>query len=906
MTYWAKTGTDGAFLPLERHLADAGSVAKRLWELALTPRQRAWFAQGYGVDEEAAGAWVTFLAASHDVGKASPDFQWLVGDLAERLLPRELRGSRHGGEKSPHDAIGGAVLIDWLESRGASRRVADYLAATISGHHSAPRPRGRVRSVAGKRAGSWKGHQRELIEALAAEFGVDRLPLPAGVSPAAVLATAGLVCVADWIASDADRFPVRDGERDASGQLAEAAVRAASWAPRTLVQPKSFEELFEGKSPRGTQRAVLDALARRSGGTAPFLMLVEDRPGSGKTEAAFSVIQHGIAGGNRGFYIGMPTQATANQLHRRTAEFLSALWPGSDVSPRLLHGGVHPDDPDMPQPTGVDSDEDTGLSQDERDAIAQMWFSQTRRGLLGPYAVGTVDQALLATLEAKFYPVRLLGLQGKVVVLDEVHAYDTYTGLLLEGLVGWLGALGCTVVLLSATLAPPQRKKLVSAYLNGLDGGPDPDPKAPATGAYPRVTIGSADGVETVEVVDDRPGREVKLAWEPIADRPEEIGERALEEVADGGCIAVVCSTVQQAQELFVALRDRCREDDGDAVKLELFHARMRPLERGPIERRLLESLGPPPRGSAVAALPRAERMIVVATQVIEQSLDIDFDAMFTQLAPVDLLIQRAGRVHRHERDARPPRHSEPRLTILDTPGESPVRERSPGSDAVYVSAALARTRLALLGKGSLKEPDDLDPLIAAVYEPRPDLGRDEEEQQSFKRLEHEADQERRKHGAWANEAALATPAPGAPPWERRSSPLRDQEDPAATVKNSAATRFSEQPSVRLTLLRPDELPGVRLRPSRRDVTALLERTVPVSSRRVTGPLLNSPWSQSGERGPFQPPGWSRNSRLRYQFLVELDADGRPLPGVVEDKGESVVLPIRLDAELGLMIEDGG
>jgi CRISPR-associated endonuclease/helicase Cas3 len=511
----------------------------------------------------------------------------------------------------------------------------------------------------------------------------------------ALIAVAGLVSFADWIASDAFRFPVTAGPRAPSRLLAEMAVDSSAWSAPPAPPPATFLELFE-RPPRATQAAVGTKLDELEPGE-PSLVLVEDRTGAGKTEAAFLVAHRALRGGARGLYVGMPTRATARQLHERTARFLRSLWTETQVAVRLLHGGAVAD-ADEPVPSEVE--------RDDRDpagatAEAQQWFAQSRRGLLAPFAVGTIDQALLAILNARHYQVRVWGLQGKVVVLDEVHAYDAYTGLLLERLVEWLAALDCTVVLLSATLPPRRRAALLQAFAGAST-------ENAAAGGYPRVSVAKQGQVVTTAVEDDRPGRAVLLRRRAGADDPHAVATFVLDQVRDGGCAALVCSTVAEAQERWAAVR--ALDPHLDCV---LVHARVRPVERAQIERRLLDTLGPP--GDRACARP--ERLVVVATQVIEQSLDLDFDVMLSDLAPIDLLIQRAGRVHRHAGRERPIAHAQPRLTIFDATGDDPLRSPPASAGAVYVRSILLRTRLVLGARPALREPDDLDELIATTYE---------------------------------------------------------------------------------------------------------------------------------------------------------------------------------------------
>lgn len=874
-TLWAKTGPDGTFLPLAAHLADAGAVADRLWCVALTDRQRRWFARALGGTEAYARSWVTFHAAAHDVGKAYLHFQESASAL-DHLLDPVLRTACQGIERRRHDAVSGAILTEWLVSRGTPQDAAELLAATISGHHGVPRSTHEVRKTmlrVVRGAPAWTIIQQRLLNDVARDTGLEGIPAPDTPSHAVIAALAGLVSVADWIASDVARFPVTNGARPPSARLALDAVGADAWSPPPAPQPTDFPGVF-GVSPRAAQAKIVE-LGERLDPSTPALVVLEDRTGSGKTEAALWLALRALQGGARGVYLGLPTQATADQLHARVTTFLRRLWPDASVTPRLLHGGVHLDE-DVPSPEGVASDAEDAApdgSISSPDSDAQQWFAQTRRGLLAPFAVGTIDQALLAVLNARHYPVRLWGLQSKVVIFDEVHAYDTYTFLLLERLVEWLAALDCSVVLLSATLPADRRHELTRAFRRGA--GLE-ERRAPASSDYPRITVTSATHDEVVAVTDDRPPRSVRIEWLDDVDDARAVADRVVRESRGGGCIAVVCSTVAAAQERFRMLRTLA----GDEATIALLHARMRPLERRPIQRSLLEALGPP--GSCA----RPEKLIVVATQVIEQSLDLDFDVMLSDLAPVDLLVQRAGRVHRHEPRRRPPRHTNARLLILDTPGSGAERELPRGGGAVYVKSVLARTRLALKHRVALTEPDDLDELISTVYDRAVPPGTPAE-QAWVVGLDTEATEEARNRGSWARRAAVPAPRGEDPPWEEvETDPLQDPDELGATGRTSAATRWSDRPSISLILLRPDELSSQRHRPDAGATTELLLRAVSVSAPQVVQPAL-------GMLEDLRPSAWRRNGRLRHHLLVELDNDGQAINGEV---------PLRLDIDEGVVI----
>lgn len=915
--FWAKTGNEGDWLSLDRHLDDVAAVAGRLWDVALTPRQRAWVARGCRVDEAAMRAWWIFLAGIHDVGKASPVFQGLVPDLARRVLPPELPIGPAVGGSIRHDQISGAILVhSWARSWApdAAPSAWQSLAAVISGHHGVLRSERELGDASFHVLDAfpvWAVHQRAVLDRRAERLGLrpDQVPQP-GTS-AVIMALAGLLTIADWIGSDQERFPVTtDPERAAASDLARRAVTDRAWAAPRPVRDRTFGDLFVApgstpndpgvpRVPRASQRAVIDALAERAD---PSLTLVEDRTGSGKTESALWAAYRGLANGARGIYVGMPTRATANQLHQRTERFLARILDDNgDARARLLHSGIEATDPvvaDGPTPDGVGVDVGDGTMRETTDARA--WFLDRRRGLLERFGVGTIDQALLAVLTSRHFAVRLWGLQGKVVIADEVHAYDAYMSALLDRMIEWLAALDCPVVLLSATLPAHRRAQLVAAYRRGRlaarprEAGRRVRLEASSAGdtPYPRVTIADDAGSEVIAVDDPREPRTVAIDRldVPAEDDGTVVAERIAVAVENGGCVAVVCNTVALAQQRFAALRERL---DGDTEVL-LLHARLRPVEREPLERRLMEVLGPDSRRGGG----RPERLVVVATQVIEQSLDVDFDLMLSDIAPIDLLIQRAGRVHRHERrdeagaSERPGGHHAPRLIVLDRAGHAITRDYVRGNDRVYAPPVLHRTRVVLADCQKITEPDDLDPMIGAVYPEEPGsatLGLADDEAEALaaadERLRSETEQRTRE----AERNLVVGPGASDPPWEQAEAPLADAEDPGATVRNAAATRWITEPTVGVVVLGPTELVDSWRSPSGDDARALLRRAVSLRSHQL-GVVLDRARREPGLGVAWQPDGWRTHPLLRHHALVRTDGAGWALPP--QDRPERPALPL--------------
>ncbi|MEI6319966.1 MAG: CRISPR-associated helicase Cas3', partial [Pseudomonadota bacterium] len=335
-----------------------------------------------------------------------------------------------------------------------------------------------------------------------------------------------------------------------------------------------------------------------------------------------------------------------------------------------------------------------GIAESGAESVgSSVWFSKRRRALISAYGVGTVDQALLATLHTKHHFVRLWGLANRTVVLDEVHAYDVYTTGLIHALIKWLRHLGASVVLMSATLPTSKRRELLHAWC-----GPDVDlPIA----SYPRITLAAGNAVRGEAFA---PGTRRAVLLQSVPHALEDIAALALHAAAAEGCVLVIVNTVQRAQTLYALLSVKVP----DGLTLSLFHARFPAEDRARLADNAIRAFGP--------AGARPGRAVLIATQVAEQSLDVDFDVLISDLAPIDLLLQRAGRLHRHIR-VRPESHNEARMYVagLDRDRMPPLRET--GWSFVYEPHALLRTWAVLREVTSIQLPDDLEPLVVAVYD---------------------------------------------------------------------------------------------------------------------------------------------------------------------------------------------
>ena len=448
----------------------------------------------------------------------------------------------------------------------------------------------------------------------------------------------------------------------------------------------------------------------------PALFMIEDETGSGKTEAAL-MLAHRLMAAHRaeGLYIALPTMATANAMFDRLCAAHRKLFAeGEAPSVALAHGardlhrgfrnatlrgGRSEDSYSM---SGGEGEE----SETTASAACAAWIADDRRRtFLADIGAGTVDQALLSVLPNRHQSLRLLGLMRRVLVLDEVHAYDAYMQREIETLLEFQAGLGGSAILLSATLPLGFRKRLASAFSRGLGQDTNdcrygwcPHGLPPGHGACHRGRNRQKDpraiwpgaGISRFASCERRTKR-----WTRWKRRP-----------SSGQATLYIRNTVDDALDAHAALTARGLEPD-------LFHARYALADRIETERRIVETFG---KDSGIKQ--RAGK-ILVATQVVEQSLDLDFDAMISDLAPIDLLIQRAGRLWRHVRQER---KGHPELLVVSPPPADDAdtdwfKAAFPRASYVYRDhARLWLTAKLLEEKGVIESPDGLRPLIEGVY----------------------------------------------------------------------------------------------------------------------------------------------------------------------------------------------
>jgi CRISPR-associated endonuclease/helicase Cas3 len=697
--FWGKAREGGgAAHPLLAHCLDVAAVA-----VLSAPA-------GLGIDPRAVG----FLVALHDVGKFSRPFQ----AKAREFWPDAL-GSYVPAPPGPaHDVVGAHLLsrplaadLDDLmpptggNTRGWTPSTRMHVWRALEGHHGRPPAPGDVSDKVVCNA--CVDSARTFLADLRSVFNPPVWRRPVSERDVILLSwrLAGLTTLADWVGSNVEWFPYVESIGDPSAYFwgralpqAAAALAAAGLSATRASAFTGLRGLFPG--PGITDLTPVQKWAETVElPDGPVLAVIEDQTGSGKTEAAMCLTHRLMASGrSNGVYVALPTMATANAMYGRAADCYSRLFaPDTRPSLALAHGHA---DLDIRFRAAIDGGTANPADAEAAESRCAAWLaSSNRRALLAQVGVGTVDQALLAVLPVRHATLRLQGLSGKVLLIDECHAYDAYMREELCALLRFHAALGGSVILLSATLPRSMRQSLVDAYRDGLSA----QPVEPTSQEYPLATIAGRDVVqETPCAPEVRLSRRVRVTRLNDADAAV---DRIVPSADAGAAVCWVRNTVNDAIEAAELLRAR-------GVEATLFHARFAMSDRLQVEAEVLRRWGR--RGTDRPG-------VLVATQVVEQSLDIDFDLMVSDLAPVDLLIQRAGRLWRHERGDR--REPGPELLIVSPPpvadpGPAWILETLPGSALVYGDALLWRSARVLFAAGEIVSPSGLRGLIEGVYAP--------------------------------------------------------------------------------------------------------------------------------------------------------------------------------------------
>jgi len=723
--YWGKArpgpDSEAVLHPLAYHCLDVAAVGNRL--LRGDPEQLDRLSAVCGCSSRAMLDWMTFLLALHDVGKFADSFQNLRPDLASRLQGRTLNAPY----LERHDTLGYRFCEDSLlevlwpnpealqRSHYGTAPLVRYWVEAVTGHHGRPplaasHPPPLVRLFPGAVRDDARQFIRDIL-ALLAPKGVPFNPADEryfNTFPHISWQVAGLAVVADWIGSNTRWFPYAEQTHplnkywdEVALPCAKRAVAASGMAPVDAAPFSGIRNLF---SEKGFQSLtpLQEKVESIPLANAPQLFIIEEVTGGGKTEAALALTHRLMAAGRAdGTFVALPTMATANAMHQRIRPIFGRLF-SQESHPSLVLAHSHAQ---MVLNLERQTLANDSYLRDEASATQDCtaWLSDSRKkALLAHVGVGTIDQALLAILASRYQSLRLFGLSRKVLLVDEVHACDPYVLRLLCTLLTFHAARGGSAILLSATLPRAMRAQLLNAYADGR-GTHRPTLQKDR---YPLLT--RFDGKRLDETpVEAREEVSRRVSIQPL--HTAEAVENALTTTLDaGGCACWIRNTVQDALEAYRRWSALLGPE-----RVTLFHARFALGDRLDIEQEVLARFGPTGTGE------NRRGRLLIATQVVEQSWDLDFDFMVTDLAPIDRIIQRAGRLQRHTRTGR---SSAPRLGVLmpemaEAPRHDWLTTLFPGGGAVYPHhGQLWLTARWLVAHRAFAMPEDARDMIESIY----------------------------------------------------------------------------------------------------------------------------------------------------------------------------------------------
>ncbi|MBD3352619.1 MAG: CRISPR-associated helicase Cas3' [Candidatus Lokiarchaeota archaeon] len=662
--------------PLICHLLDTASVAMELWDKILSPQIKSIIASIWHIKDAEAKVFIGFLAACHDIGKATPLFQSKLDEKSDEFkidIWKNLQGSYYHPELSIRITQNYLKNSKNIISIDAEDMIFD-MAYILGAHHGYFMSISKYNELDDEYLGedAWKQIQNDILDNVKSHIS-EELPQDSKTIKlkknnhksendyssyyyAGLMFLSGLISVADWIASNENFFPFAKIEDSAgshyidkyytiSKKNAKKALDKIGWLSRTqdMGECKNFSELFPFiEEIRPLQQKILDVLNDIENGS---LVIIEAPMGEGKTEAAF-YLQHylGQKKDTKGTYIALPTQATANQMFIRLRDFLENSETQAKVNLHLVHGNavMSEDYQVLKEKSDKIKHKINDIDDEITTVVADDWFTYRKRALISPFGVGTVDQIMLAVLPIKHFFVRLFGLAGKTVIIDEIHAYDIYMTTIINRLIMWLRFLGSNVILLSATLPSDKRNELIISYYGDRNFIKNIQKKNSGIAdieqqAYPRITICNpkeliADTFEVHLKKEDKDAVNMQWIDEGL------IIEKVKDKLQKGGRAAIICNTVARAQLLYCNIY---RELHEKGFEVDLLHARYPYYIRYKKENDLLRDYGKSEDHTDF-------KRVLVSTQIIEQSLDLDFDVMISDLSPIDLLLQRLGRLHRH------------------------------------------------------------------------------------------------------------------------------------------------------------------------------------------------------------------------------------------------------------------
>lgn len=679
---WAKSEPRKS---LYTHMYEAAVTIRLLLKDSIYASCTAVMAEWLNLTEDETVRLLMYLAALHDLGKLHPYFQnnpnvAFARQFFEKFpeyIPPYLPSSDYRHEKGSCRA----TKRIWQSGNVFDRRIGKVFANLLSLHHQGKN--GKDYSIIPDedwKHPEWITLQDEFEKKLRLWINPPHMTAKQIVHmDAACMLMTAMIILTDWItSSDVLSEFAEPAPEETIEQRVKTFLESTGMDACAAVPGKHMFEIWswlKEDSMRPMQRVLDDYMSSRE--EMPLLTILEAPMGEGKTEAGiYAALRMAEYWKKCGVYVGLPTAATANQMQHRINSLLVEHGIGQA---RLLHSMAWLNDIEdkvVHDTNGEYSD----------------WLNPSKRALLSPWAVGTIDQVMMAVLKVKYGVLRLLGLTGKVLVLDEIHAYDAYMSSIIKRLLEWCRVLQIPVVMLSATLPEEKRTEFLSLYTE----------ETAAEKGYPLISAVYKNGhMEQISVRGSHQHQNIRVELQELSVRDvHSIANLAEEKSGDGGCLCILVNTVKAAQDIYGELIKRKTE-----ASVMLFHSRFTAARRKEIEEECIRLFG-----SDHSARP--ERAILVATQVVEQSLDLDFDAMITEIAPVDLILQRSGRLHRHKDTKRPNHLKAPVLTVM-----TPPEQKYEAAEMIYYPVFLNRTAVILRKYPEIRIPEDIPILINEVYQ---------------------------------------------------------------------------------------------------------------------------------------------------------------------------------------------
>lgn len=611
---------------------------------------------------------VDSLCAYHDIGKVSPGFQ--------QKIYNALGGKPELGKNfelySDHSSISRATLLC------LNKNLADLAGM----HHGQTSPDIKYQDADEAYGGTtWSGMRRALLERLKRDFKLsDDFNIPERLLPIAL----GATILSDWLSSSME-IPFGGIAND---EEICATIKNAGFEKLEVKLGLTFGDIFKDSCGRGYIPNDLQKICSTQispGG----IYVIESEMGSGKTEAAlflaYKLLESRQA---NGIYFALPTRLTSEKIYERLNDFLEKILPDSEnKNAMLIHGDAW-----MNWKLSSTTEQDIGGNNDNCDS----WFQTKKRALLATFGVGTIDQALLSVINVRHKALRAFALSGKVVIIDEVHSYDNYTGSLVAALVKSLRDWGCTVIILSATLTDEARRRF--ALLPKKD---NMHPLVP----YPLVTLNAEYEQPQVFHFEGQGVKEVLLS---LTSNEEEALSEAYEHALQGEQVLWVENTVEKAQSIYMKLN----QAQDDRIELGLIHSRFPKIIRTENENKWTHTYGK-------HGLEERRKMgrILIGTQILEQSIDIDADFLVTRIAPADMLFQRTGRLWRHPSMQRPASATCKTLILYDECLCQPQQLKMKAKELLpYDAYVIYRTFEVFRNMERIVLPRDIRDILESVY----------------------------------------------------------------------------------------------------------------------------------------------------------------------------------------------